>query len=383
MADALIPRGTPIASISAAFCLALVVGASLMPVAIAAGRRWGLVVSPRLFGKANRSISFLGGVGLASAATAAYLLVGEMSGELVPFLLGGVTLLMLGLWDDTGAKLISNPMVRLALQVGVAAGATSLGLRIDIPGLPGTIGSIILLTACMNAFNLLDNMDGVAGSAGAGTAAGISVIAAMAGQFGLAVLAAAICGACLGFLVFNLSNAKVYLGNSGSLLLGFLLGAAAIKLRTPMDGPWGVLLLATILSLPASDTGVAVASRLAHGRSIVRGGVDHISHRLVTLGLRKQLAAVAHGVASLIAGLFAALALHLGRPAVLILVLVTYAAGDLMLLRVTVYGDQPDFLETPTFDQHFLRANAVASLLSDKRPSKSPNPLEDRSTRKP
>lgn len=365
--------GLLMATIWPAFGLATIVGTLLMPLAIVAGKRWGLVVTPRLFGKENRSISFLGGVGLAIAATTAFLFSGWPVTGFLPFLLGGVALLMLGIWDDTGTKVVSNPMVRLVLQVGVAAGATSLGLRIDIPGVLGTIGSIVLLTVSMNAFNLLDNMDGIAGSAGAGTAAGISAVAAIAGQYDLAALAAAICGACLGFLVFNAWNAKVYLGNGGSVLLGFLLGGAAIEIRTPMEASWKILLLGTILSVPASDTGVAIASRLAHGRSVLRGGVDHISHRLVKIGLRKEAAALGHGVASLIAGLSAALAVHLGRPSVLLAVLATFAALDLMLLRVSVYRDQPDELDTPTFDQHFFRAHAATRPPPGNAPSKSPD----------
>jgi UDP-GlcNAc:undecaprenyl-phosphate GlcNAc-1-phosphate transferase len=135
-----------------------------------------------------------------------------------------------------------------------------------------------------NALNLLDNMDGLAGGVAAIAALFFLLLAAMTGQYLVGALAAALLGACIGFLVYNLNPASIFMGDSGALFLGFMLAAVGIKLRFPGNVDfvtWMVPVL--VLGLPIFDTTLVVISRLRRGvNPLTTPGKDHLSHRLAS-----------------------------------------------------------------------------------------------------
>jgi UDP-GlcNAc:undecaprenyl-phosphate GlcNAc-1-phosphate transferase len=138
--------------------------------------------------------------------------------------------------------------------------------------------------------NLLDNMDGLSGGVGAVAAIFFLLLAAMNDQYLVGALSAALVGACLGFLVYNFNPASIFMGDAGSLFLGFILAAVAIKLRFP-EGvqivTWMVPVL--ILGLPLFDTALVIVSRLRRGHNpLITPGKDHVSHRLVALGYTRR-----------------------------------------------------------------------------------------------
>jgi UDP-GlcNAc:undecaprenyl-phosphate GlcNAc-1-phosphate transferase len=322
--------------------VALAVALALMPVAMALGRRFGWVVIPRLFDRGGQPIPFVGGKALAISALAAFFLVWGLPAGTGSFIAGAVALLVLGVWDDRSKEWIfANPRSRLLLQITVAAAAFWSGFGSDTGGWLGGVGTVAFLLAAMNAFNLLDNMDGVAGSTGAAIAAAIAVVAILGGQFMVASMAAAICGACLGFLRYNLRNARVYLGNGGSLFLGFLLAGLALKLRPPVEFPWSIVILPALFAVPAVDTAVVILSRAMNGRRVTQGGVDHVSHRLVHMRLSKLSAALIHAAASLVSGAMVVLAVAQGIPQVIPAVLALFAILGLSLLRLDIYSPAP------------------------------------------
>jgi UDP-GlcNAc:undecaprenyl-phosphate GlcNAc-1-phosphate transferase len=150
-----------------------------------------------------------------------------------------------------------------------------------------TIGWVVVIT---NAMNLLDNMDGLSGGVGAVAAIFFLLLAAMNGQYLVGALSAALVGACLGFLVYNFNPASIFMGDGGSLFLGFMLAAVGIKLRFP-DGveivTWMVPVL--ILGLPLFDTALVIVSRLRRGLNpLTTPGKDHVSHRLVAMGYTRR-----------------------------------------------------------------------------------------------
>ena len=312
---------------------------ALMPLAMALGRRFGWVVTPRLFDRGGHPIPYVGGKAIAISALAAFFLVWGWPAGVGSFIAGAVALLILGFWDDRSKEwMFANPKSRLALQIVVAAAAFWSGFGSDLGGWLGGVGTVAFLLAAMNAFNLLDNMDGVAGSTGAAIAASITLVAILGGQFMVASLAAATCGACLGFLKFNLRNARVYLGNGGSLFLGFLLAGLALKLRPPLEFPWSIVILPALFAVPAMDTAVVILSRVMNGRRVTLGGVDHVSHRLVSMRLSKLGAALFHAAASLVAGGIVALAVALGLPQIVPGLLVVFAILGFSLLRLDIYS---------------------------------------------
>jgi UDP-GlcNAc:undecaprenyl-phosphate GlcNAc-1-phosphate transferase len=331
-----------IARILATFAVALVLSLALMPLAMALGRRLGFVVTPRLFDRGGAPIPYLGGKALAVSALAAFLVVWGRPAGVGSFLGGAIALLLLGFWDDRSKKwLFVNPPARMALQVAIAAAAFWSGFGADTGGWLGALGTVVFVLAAMNAFNLLDNMDGVAGSTGAAVALGITVVAMLGGQYMVGSLAAAMCGACLGFLRFNLRNARIYLGNGGSLFLGFLLAGLALQLRPSLSFPESLFVLPVLFAVPAMDTSVVILSRLANGRRVTQGGVDHVSHRLVRMGLDKLGAALVHAGASLAAGLFAAVAVVTGSVEILLGVLLAFAVAGITMLRLDMYSPAP------------------------------------------
>ncbi|MDE3074164.1 MAG: undecaprenyl/decaprenyl-phosphate alpha-N-acetylglucosaminyl 1-phosphate transferase, partial [Chloroflexota bacterium] len=174
----------------------------------------------------------------------------------------------------------------------------------------------------------LDNMDGL--SAGAATIASVFffLLAVANGQILVALLAAALVGSCLGFLVYNYNPASIFMGDTGSLSLGFLLAVIGMKLDINHASNLSFLIAALVLSVPIFDTSFVVWRRLSEGRRVTQGGKDHTSHRLLRLGLgQKQTVWVLYS-ASFVAGL-AALVVSRGSLSALVAVLVPFALAVL------------------------------------------------------
>ena len=325
--------------IFSAFGIALAVSLALMPVAMMIGRRFGLVVVPRLFAPGGAPVPYVGGKAVALGALLSFYLVWGSPVGAGSLIAGALALLLLGFWDDRSKEwMFVNPVARLLLQMAIAVAGFWSGFGADTGGWLGAIGTVAFLVATMNAFNLLDNMDGVGGSTGAAIAAAICLIAMLGGQYMVASLAAATCGSCIGFLRFNLRNARIYLGNGGSLFLGFLLAGLALQLRPPLDYPASLLVLPALFAVPATDTSVVIISRLLNGRRVTEGGVDHLSHRLVRLGFSKVSSALLHAVASLAAGGMTAVAVASGSIEVLFAVVAAFALIGVASLRLHMYA---------------------------------------------
>jgi len=209
---------------------------------------------------------------------------------------GGAVVMLLGLCDD--ARDLS-PALRLAVQGAVAAGLYVLSPEIRVTLFAGWsalsfLYTVLWIVGITNAFNFLDNMDGL--SAGVATvAAGIlAVVGYQSGQVLMARLALALAGTAAGFLVFNFPPAKVYMGDAGSLFLGFTLSTMTILFtfyesgEAPSGRLYSVLMPLFILALPVFDAITVVAIRLREGRPIWGGDRSHFSHRLVALGMSKR-----------------------------------------------------------------------------------------------
>jgi UDP-GlcNAc:undecaprenyl-phosphate GlcNAc-1-phosphate transferase len=345
----------------AAFGAALLVSLALMPLAVSMGQRFSLVVRPRLFGRSTNPISYLGGLAVASATCAVAALVSIFEGLPDPAVVvvsGAVLLLLFGIADDRMTSEV-HPVVRLAAETIVAGAVWWAGLRPTPTGIGwiDAILTIFFLVAATNAFNLLDNMDGVAASTGAAIAGGVALLALLSGQVTLSLLAAALCGGVLGFLPHNLFHQRIYLGNGGSLFLGFVIGSLTLMLDFPLPQPWGFGSAIVLLAVPVADTSLVVVSRLRAGRSVFQGGVDHVSHRLSYLGVPTKAAAATHAAASVLgtSAILIAIADYTGSSIVAGLILLVIVV--LMLLRVDVYQESvrsdPEGVPLP---QHYRRA---------------------------
>lgn len=241
--------------------------------------------TPYLGGAAvGLSLVFVGGVGSGASA------------QIVTLLLAGVALGIVGLADDRAHV---RPVVKLAVEVGAGLALWAVGIRaglFDAAALNLAL-TVFWVVAITNAVNMLDNMDGLSSGVAAIAAMAFFAIAAQRGDYLVGALALAVAGASIGFLRYNFPPAKIFLGDAGTLLLGFLLAALGLKLD--LVGENGLMRSAVpvlLLGVPIFDMALVVLARLRGGRKVYVGGTDHTSHRLVALGLStRAVAFVAYG----------------------------------------------------------------------------------------
>jgi UDP-GlcNAc:undecaprenyl-phosphate GlcNAc-1-phosphate transferase len=222
-------------------------------------------------------------------------------------LLGGVALHLTGLFDDRRAL---PWLPKLAVQVAVAAGTVLLGNLRVLHFIDASVGgpwlgilvSVAWIVVLVNAINFLDNMDGLAGGVAFVAAVSLAVAAAVAEQWMTAGLLAVLAGALLGFLAFNFpwragQTARIFMGDGGSLVVGYLLAVLAMAIVFTAPGrpgyalgthAYGVFAPLVILAVPLYDACTVTLLRWSQGRSPMVGDQQHFSHRLVLRGLTKR-----------------------------------------------------------------------------------------------
>jgi UDP-GlcNAc:undecaprenyl-phosphate/decaprenyl-phosphate GlcNAc-1-phosphate transferase len=334
------------------YLLALIASAgltlALTPVAIRVAHRFGVLDHPGGHKAHTAPTPYLGGVAvsiaLVTVATGGAMLRGEavVTRELLVLLAIASGYAVVGLLDD----LVGLPVpVRLALQTlgAVALLATGTGTNL-FPGhvVPDAVITVVWVVGITNAFNLLDNMDGLSSVIAAIASFGFGIIGAANGQFLVATLAFALAGATAAFLRFNRAPARIYLGDAGSLFLGVVLAVVGIRLAFTTDPVVAALIPILVLTVPVLDTTLVVVDRLRHGISPFHGGQDHLSHRLVAIGLPVPIAV---GTIAVLGAAHAWMALVLSRVdlATALLGAGLVAAIDLvlfvLLLRVPIHRD--------------------------------------------
>ncbi len=261
-------------------------------------------------------VPLLGGVAIYFAVTLSLLLLRDyLLGELIAVLMGATVISLTGLMDDRKAL---HSSIKLLVQVLVAAGLYAGGIRVQLDWLPEWINVLLTLfwmVGITNAFNLLDNMDGLSAGLASLSAAFFTLFAVSQGQYLVSALAASILGASMGFLFFNSYPASIFMGDSGSLLLGFMLACIGIKLRFPQEPSWvSWIIPIAVLWVPIFDTFLVTFSRLRRGKNpLTTPGRDHISHRLVAMGMSQRSAVFLIYAAGLLCGM-AALGILLASP---------------------------------------------------------------------
>ena len=241
---------------------------------------------------------YLGGAALCAGAGAAALALADGAGRF-PALLGAAAgLLVLGTLDDRRGvpgwlRLVAAGAGGAMLWAADLGWDTGLGAGADLALSCAWTGGLAI------AFNLIDNIDGAAGAAGAAAAAGIAALAALADDARLGALALGLCGGCLAFLRYNAARpARIFLGDGGSLPLGFLVAGAAMSLPLEAEGVAVAVAAAVLLvAVPLADTAYAVASRLRRGVPVTRGGRDHPTPRALERLPSERSVALALGAA--------------------------------------------------------------------------------------
>jgi UDP-GlcNAc:undecaprenyl-phosphate GlcNAc-1-phosphate transferase len=289
------------------FATALVFAVGGTPIARWLAVRLGIVAKPGAHRAHTGTIPLLGGVAIYSAFLIALVLFADrfFIPQLISIFIGATWVSLLGILDDrlgltAGMKLIGQILGALILVVT--------GVSVDLLHVPILDAAITLfwVIGITNAMNLLDNMDGLSGGVAAVAAAFFLLISALNGQYLVGSLSAAMLGASLGFLIYNLNPASIFMGDTGSLFIGFVLAAIGIKLRFPYPAIYSWFIPIMVLGLPIFDTTLVFVSRLRRGLNpLTSPGTDHLSHRLVARGLSKREAVLSCYLVAVILGVLA------------------------------------------------------------------------------
>ena len=327
-----------------AFLLSLVASALLTPIAMRLGRRLGALDRtkgdpiPRSGGLAIAAgtVLALGVFALVFLPTRGLLRLSWL--QLDSVYAGAAVILVLGVVDDVvGLK----APVKFAVETLVAIGLFVAGIRVGTLWLPvgivplgdvtGLLFTVVWIVGITNAFNLLDGIDGAAAGAAVFALLAMFVTSVTLGQPMVALLAVALAGATLGFLPFNFAPARVYLGDSGSLFLGFALATLAIVGATKGPAIVAIAIPMVAFALPVLDTAVAVVRRAARGAPLFAGDREHLHHRLLDLGLSPKQAA---GVLYVASGAFALASMLFLNPSVRGMAVVLTMIGVMVWLAV-------------------------------------------------
>jgi UDP-GlcNAc:undecaprenyl-phosphate GlcNAc-1-phosphate transferase len=328
--------------------------------------RLGAMDAPNMARKTQAEpVPYLGGVAIAlgiSLITLGAVFVGadNFAGEnndqlkdlALTVLLPALVLGAMGLFDDLRSL---SPWPRLIVQTVVGTIVAFVIVENGTIGTPfgnggatdsvswiNTAVTIFWIVGICNSINFFDNLDGAASGAVAIAALGVFVIAFDRGQELVSALSIVTAGATIGFLMWNKSPAKIYMGDAGALFLGIIISVATIRLNPGITPTWHSLAIPVmLLAVPLLDTCVAVFSRLARGLSPLTGGKDHLSHRLVRGGLTRRMAAISLWSASGVAALFA-LGVYFSADSLGSILIAVFAAGWITALALFLRTQSQD-----------------------------------------
>ncbi len=229
----------------------------------------------------------------------------------VAILVGATILHAVGLADDARPL---TPWLKLAVMTAVAlALVLGWGLRaaVLLGPIPSVVITVVWIVGVTNAFNLMDNMDGLAGGVACLAGAIFAVSAVRTGQIFVPAMTCMLIGATAGFLIYNVSPASIFMGDSGSLVVGYLLAVMTVLTTfvepTGASRPYGMLAPVVVLAVPLYDTASVVWLRWRSGSPIMTGDRRHFSHRLVRRGMGERSAVLTIYLATLATGLSATL----------------------------------------------------------------------------
>jgi UDP-GlcNAc:undecaprenyl-phosphate GlcNAc-1-phosphate transferase len=270
-------------------CTACLLAAATVAMSIRVCRKRGWVAKPRPDRWHKGTPAKFGGVAICLVVIASSAWVIRSSDHSIWGILVLASLMsVLGLIDDIFRL---RPGPKLIAQFCVVAPTLALGVGFSVPGHPflSACLSLCWIVGISNAFNLLDNMDGLSAGVSSITAIYLAVPYLLGGLMDYGSLLFIVAGASAGFVIFNFRPARIFMGDSGSLFLGFLLGAISLVQIRKVPGIRALALTPVlVLSIPILDTFLVSVTRRLRGQPVSVGGTDHSSHRLVRMGLNER-----------------------------------------------------------------------------------------------
>ncbi|MCA9750938.1 MAG: undecaprenyl/decaprenyl-phosphate alpha-N-acetylglucosaminyl 1-phosphate transferase [Gemmatimonadetes bacterium] len=247
----------------------------------------GWVAQPSARGIHRQTTPLMGGVAIFAAfvlasAVAAFLSPDFAFRRFLGYFAGATVIFVMGVIDDRldlswFSKLLGQIVAAVLLLASENAGDILLLTPV------GLVLGLFWLVGLTNAMNFLDNMDGLCAGIAATMALAFAVLALLAGQPGTVLISLALAGAAIGFLRFNFHPASIFLGDGGSLFLGYSLASLGVMITRDLDFSWDLLVPVVAVSYPIFDITFVSVTRYLRGQSLAEGGKDHTSHRLARL----------------------------------------------------------------------------------------------------
>ncbi len=292
----------------------------------------------------DHPIPRMGGLAIFLGFLLTVILFAELTTQLCGMLLGAVIIVILGIFDDIYSL---SAKFKFIVQIVAALIAVGAGNMIEVLSNPNVFSSnpywelgwlgwpitVIWIVAITNAVNLIDGLDGLA--CGVSTISSISmlVIALVLGEGDVAILLAALAGGCVGFLPYNLNPAKIFMGDTGSTFLGYVLAVVSIQGMFKMYSVISFVVPFLMLGLPIFDTASAFIRRIAKGQNPMAPDRGHVHHRLIDMGFSQKQAVAVLYVISAILGL-SAVVLTTSGPIKAILLLLALCAAAAVSVRI-------------------------------------------------
>jgi UDP-GlcNAc:undecaprenyl-phosphate GlcNAc-1-phosphate transferase len=276
-----------------------------VPIARRAALKFGIVDKPDGRLKHQRQpVPYLGGVAIYLAFLVSLTFTFEFRHDVLGIVLAGTLIVMLGLIDDFG---VLSPGTKLAGQFLAVFVLIKSGIRIEIASLPDWIDialTVFWMIGIINAFNLLDIMDGLSAGVGIISAAFLCAVAILNGDQTIAFMLAALMGSLLGFLRYNWRPASIYMGDSGAMFIGLMLGALSMIGKYTEGHSVSLLTPVLILGMPIFDTLFVMYIRFLRGLPVFLGSPDHMAIRLRHWGLSvTQVVVISYLGAALLGGI--------------------------------------------------------------------------------
>lgn len=338
-----------IGRVAAALAVSFLIALILTPVVRNLAVRMGAVDDPKRDKDTERRmhthpIPRMGGLAIFLGFLLATLVFLPMTPQLRRILLGAVIIVVMGIFDDiydlpAKLKLIIQVIAALIVTVGKD------GMVIEALSNPNIFSSdpywvlgwlsypitVVWLVGMTNAVNLIDGLDGLACGVSSISSLTLLVIALLLGEPQVAIMVAALAGGCLGFLPYNMNPAKIFMGDTGSTFLGYVLACISIQGLFKMYTLISFVVPFLLFGLPIFDTCFAFIRRIAHGQSPMHADRSHVHHRLIDMGFSQKQAVAVLYVITAILGLSAVVLTTSGAMKAMLLLMAFCVAGAVAL----------------------------------------------------
>ncbi|MEG2137023.1 MAG: MraY family glycosyltransferase [Oscillospiraceae bacterium] len=363
--------------VAAALLVAALVSFITTPVVKAFAQKVGAIDVPKDGRRMHdHPIARMGGLAIVLGFMLSVILFVDITKSMQGMLLGGVIIVVLGIFDD----IYSLPaMFKFVVQIVAALVAVLSGNVISVLSNPNIFSAnpywdlgvlaipitVIWIVAITNAVNLIDGLDGLAVGVSTISSMTLLVIAMAFSEGEVSILMAALAGACIGFMPYNLNPAKIFMGDTGSTFLGFILATVSIQglFKFPMIISFAVPFL--MLGLPIFDTAFAFIRRISHGQNPMHADRSHVHHRLIDMGFSQKQAVAVLYMISAILGL-SAVVLTTGGPLKAMLLLLALCAAGGVSARIFVLNNEKK--QNGQDENHAEEANIETQETAEQKP---------------